>query len=222
MTSSRKLAVCKFKNKTFTCPFYSGHVDWSEVVALHAKHDIRADKDGAMLAGYALTGARKNENVELRSLIQLDIDAVKGEGSDQRQLFKAGQPPPTLDTIRGAIEEFEWIAASSHRHDPTNEAVKYRIVMLPDRDIQKDEYRPLLEALDEMLDYALDRAAWSWSQAFYLPSCPKGTADDAFVEHNRGMPLPVDEFVARGRNILKARKPTPGFGRNTSDMSTAE
>ena len=82
---------------------------------------------------------------------------------------------------------------------------KYRVVILPDRDILPDEHEPLLEALDERLEGALDRGAWAWSQAFYLPSCPEVNQGDAFFDHNEGAPLPVDEFVRRGREIITAK-----------------
>jgi hypothetical protein len=83
--------------------------------------------------------------------------------------------------------------------------IKYRIVMLPDRDIPPDDHEPVLEALDELLPHSLDRDAWQWSQAFYLPSCPAESEGDAFFVRNEGAPLPVDEFVRRGREIIAAR-----------------
>ncbi len=85
--------------------------------------------------------------------------------------------------------------------------------ILPDRDIQREEYEPLLEALDERLQGALDRSAWAWSQAFYLPSCPAENEDGAFFEHNAGTPLPVDEFVGRGHEIIAAKSGQQGVTR---------
>lgn len=100
--------------------------------------------------------------------------------------------------------------------------IKYRLVILPDRDIQPEEWEALLEALDEVLHGALDREAWQWSQAFYLPSCPARNAADALFVHNRGVPLQVDEFVRRGRAIIAARSvqtPTVELAGNLTKVS---
>jgi hypothetical protein len=78
--------------------------------------------------------------------------------------------------------------------------------MLPDRNIQPDEYEALLEAINERLNGALDRGAWQWSQAFYLPSCPEENRGGALFEHNEGSPLPVSESVHRGRELVAARE----------------
>jgi Primase C terminal 2 (PriCT-2) len=64
------------------------------------------------------------------------------------------------------------------------------------------------EALDQVLSGALDRKAWAFSQAFYLPSCPVQNQSDAFFVRNQGAPLPVDEFVGRGQAILVMRGAT--------------
>ena len=92
-------------------------------------------------------------------------------------------------------------------------------------DIQQDEWKPLLEALDERLSGALDRDAWQWSQAFYLPSCPAESEGDAFFEHNEGVALPVDEFVRHGREMAaKLGGPTGSTTRaaRTGNKSTQD
>jgi len=162
-----------------------------------------------MLGGYGLKGSRCDANVPFRSVVHLDIDSEGEKDKSTGRLLKVTQSAPALDTIRASITKFEWIANSTHWHEPTIGAVKYRITMMPDRDILPDEHKPVLEALDELLGGCLDRAAWSFSQAFYLPSCPAQAAKDAFTVHNQGVPLPVDEFVARGRQIITARQQLP-------------
>lgn len=100
--------------------------------------------------------------------------------------------------------------------------------MLPDRDIRPEEWAPLLEALDEKLGgEVLDRGAWQWSQAFFLPSCPPEFATDAFYLDNQGVPVPVDELVKRGREILPTdgaagrSNPVPVTGRPPSALAAA-
>ena len=201
---SRKLGCSIFANKTSATPVKTGHLPWERVVALHAGRDYRPAKDGPLLGGYTTKGKRCNEDVAARSLIQLDIDTQGDKDKATGRILTVTKRAPALDEVRPAIDGYEWCAASSHWHEPQRGVIKYRVVILPDRDIQCEEHEPLLEALDESLRGALDRDAWQWSQAFYLPSCPPENEVDAFSEHNQGAPLPVDEFVRRGREIIAA------------------
>jgi Primase C terminal 2 (PriCT-2) len=205
-SSSRPLAICTFADEKTPTPKKVGYLPWEDIVALHAVRKIRPDKSGRMIGGYALNGTRNNDNVPYRSLIQLDIDTEGRKDKATGRILEVTRAAPTLDDIRSGIDQYEWFAASSHWHEPQRGVIKYRIVMLPDRDIQPEEWNPLLEALDERLQAALDRGAWQWSQAFYLPSCPTENEADAFFVRNTGAPLPVDEFVRRGREILGAEK----------------
>jgi hypothetical protein len=205
---SRQLAICVFADEKTTTPKKVGHLPWEGIVALHANRKIRPNKSGLMLGGYPVNGTRNNANVPYRSLIQLDIDTegVKDKVKDIGRILEVTRQAPMLEEIRSGIDAYEWCAASSHWHEPQRGVIKYRIVILPDRDIQPEEYEPLLEAIDERLHGALDRNAWQWSQAFYLPSCPAENESDAFFVRNTGTPLPMDEFVHRGREILGADK----------------
>jgi hypothetical protein len=204
--SARQLAICTFANEKKTTPEKSGTVPWDVIVAFHAKRDIRPGKSGRMLGGYAPNGTRSDANVPFRSAVQLDIDTEGVKDKATGRILEVTKAAPALDEIRPGIDPYEYCAASSHWHEPQRGVVKYRIVMLPDRDILPEEWKALLEALDELLQGALDRDAWQWSQAFYLSSCPAENEADAFFVHNQGVPLPVDEFVRRGREILGAER----------------
>jgi Family of unknown function (DUF5906)/Primase C terminal 2 (PriCT-2) len=206
LTADRQLSVCIFADEKTTTPCKRGRASWESVVKLHAHRYTRPDKSGVMLGGYAVKGTRSNGNVPFRSLIQLDIDTDGVKDKQTGRMLQVTRAAPTLDEIRSGIDKYEWCAASSHWHEPQRGVIKYRVVMLPDRDIQPAEYEPLLEAIDEQLHGTLDRGAWQWSQAFYLPSCPEENRDDAFFVRNQGIPLPVDEFVRRGREIIDGRK----------------
>lgn len=214
MTHARKLKVCTFANKTTTTPSKVAEVSWAEILNMHKKRRPRPNKDGEMLGGYALNGTRNDENVPYRSLIQLDIDTEGFKDKKTGRILKVERRAPPLKNVREGINEYEWCAASSHWHEPERGVIKYRIVVLPDRDILPDEHEPLLEALNDKLGWSLDRDAWQWSQAFYLPSCPPENESQAFFEHNEGVPLPVDEFVRRGREIIKIRDEMNSLGAN--------
>ena len=204
--ADRPLATCIFANEKETTPTKTENASWEQIVKLHDKRNIRPGKSGRMLGGYAINGTRSNANVPFRSVIQLDIDTEVVKDKAAGRILEVTKAAPTLEEIRSGIDEYEWCAASSHSHEPQRGVVKYRVVMLPDRDIQPEEHEPILEALDELLQGALDRNAWQWSQAFYLPSCPAANEPDAFFVRNHGAPLPVDEFVRRGREILGTHK----------------
>lgn len=205
MTFSRSLYASFFRNEKDTR--YKGikQLSWQEVVELHRTHDIRAKKSGPMYGGYALKGPRSDENAMFRSVIQLDIDTEGVKDEKTGRIIEVTKPALALAELAPHIADFEWFAVSSHWHEPRRGVIKYRIVILPDRDVKRDEYIAILEALDERLQRTLDRGAWQWSQAFYLPSCPDENKDDKFFVHNEGEPLPVDQFAQRGGQILAER-----------------
>lgn len=214
---TRTLAFALFENERATKPHSTYVKLWDSVVSIHARHQIRADKSGWMFGAYNLDGTRSDQNVGFRSCIQLDIDGKTIRDKVTGQIVEVSEQAPALGLVRPKIDQFEWLAASSHSHDPASGVIKYRILILPDRDILRGEHHAVLEALDELLGGCLDRGAWPFSQAFYLPSCPASTAQDAFVHHNHGIPLPVDVFAARGRAILSAHAAsTTQLGSNTA------
>ena len=202
---TRKLAVATFKDERTARPTKTGTLTWEELRLLHSKRSERQAKSGPMLAGIAVAGERRNENVTYRSFLQLDVDSAGEKDKTTGRLLKVTRAAPTLDSIRAAISEYEWFANSTHWHEPARGVIKYRVTILTDRDVLRNEYAAVLEALDDRLSHSLDRAAWAWSQAFYRPSCPPENVGQAFFEANEGEPLPVDQFVARGREIIQAR-----------------
>jgi len=208
-THTRPLQLAIFDNEKATRPRNSASPPWDEVVTLLNFRNYRPDKSGLMLGGYDLSGSRKNQNVRSRSIVQLDIDTDVKKDKRTGHIISVSRPAPAVEAVRKKIAEYEWIASSSHSHDPAAGIIKYRITMLPDRNILPDEHEAVLEALDELLGGCLDRAAWPLSQAFYLPSCPAPMAADAFSIHNKGAPLPVDRFVTRGCQIIIARQSVP-------------
>lgn len=205
----RSIAISQFAHERATTPVTTGPVSWSDVLAMHSKHVIRESKSGPMIGGNALTGARLDANVLSRSIIQVDVDSEGEKDKTTGRLVKVTRRAPSIYLTAPLISEFEWVANSTHGHELGIGAVKYRITILPDRDILPDEHVAVLEAIDELVKGLSDRAAWPFSQGFYLPSCPAAAAQDAFAVYNKGRPLPVDEFVARGLQIIAARQQLP-------------
>lgn len=204
----RRFAVCIFKDEVTFRTKRRLNRTWSEIRQMNEKHSLRLKKSGSMWGTYALKpkGGRYNAQVLHRSLVQIDIDTEGVKDKATGQIIEVTKAAPSLEDIRKKIVEFEWIATSSHWHEPSRGVHKYRLIFVPDRDIQPDEHHPLLEALDERLGGIMDRAAWALSQAFYLPSCPPQNESQAFFVHNSGMPLPVADLARRGREIITARE----------------
>jgi hypothetical protein len=201
----RMVGISIFPNKTNTTPCINKLQKWRTVQSKLMSHDVRTEKDGLLIGGYMTVGHRHDDGVKTRSLVQLDIDTTGEKDKVTDRVLTIEKAAPALDQIRAGIDAYEWVEASSHWHEPQRGVIKYRITALPDRAVQREEYEPLLEALNELLGGALDRGAWPWSQSFYLPSCPPGREGDAFAVHNAGALIPVDEFVERGRRIIAAR-----------------
>ncbi len=190
----RDLEVCTFSSEKLT-KAKNQTIIWDAVLALHQKRSIRPLKSGPMFAGYKCNGSRSDKNVAFRSLIQLDIDTKTKKDKETGKITIA-QHAPHIDQIKPRLAQYEWFAASSHGHNPSQGIIKYRIVILPDRDILEKDHLSLLTSLDTVLGGILDRGAWQWSQAFYLPSCPQETQSDSFFHHNPGEALPVDQLVS--------------------------
>lgn len=205
----RSLAIAIFANEKSVQPAQTVSIPWDGVAQLLKHREQRPAKSGAMLGGYAMHGTRSNANVRFRSIVQLDIDTEVKKDKQTEKIISVSRTAPAIDVVQQVISQYEWVANSSHSHDPAVGVIKYRVTMLPDRDILPGEHEPVLEALDELLGGCLDRGAWPLSQAFYLPSCPVAKALDAFFIHNPGIALPVDVFVARGRQIIAARQQLP-------------
>ena len=217
-TSERKFSVCIFKDKVTLKPRRRLNLTWGELVELCKERELRPDKSGRMLGAYELKsgGDRRDANVLYHSLALIDIDTEGQKDKTTDRILEVTKAAPPFDEIRKKISTLEWIVTSTHWHEPSRGVNKFRFAFLPDRNIGNDEYKLVLEALDEMLDGILDRSAWGISQAFYLPSCPKENEQEALFFHNMGAPFRVDALVCRGKEIIAERQ-TPV--RNSSNSS---
>lgn len=203
LLSDRRIPVCMFPNERHTSPT-SLTMSWSGIVERHSLHDVREKKSGSMIGGYELNGKRCDQNVVRRTLIQLDID-TKASMDDATGAVRIDKRAPEVEEVALRLRNYEFFAVSTHLHNPKAGIVKYRVVLLPNRDITNaEDYRLLLEGLDHHLNGVLDRNAWQFSQAFYLPSCQPQNAADRFFVHNRGVMFDVQSFIEKGREISRA------------------
>ena len=214
----RKFSISIFADEVTLKPRKRLELIWTEIIELFQERELRPQKSGRMLGGYKLKngGDRRNANVLHHSLTLIDIDTEVVKDETTGRVIKVTKAAPPLDEIRKTISTHEWVATSTHSHEASRGVNKFRIALVPDRDIKIDEHQAVLEALDEMMGGILDRAAWGLSQAFYLPSCPEENAQEAIFFHNEGAPLCVDELVLRGREIIATRSEANGSSKAVS------
>jgi putative DNA primase/helicase len=137
-------------------------------------------KDGpAFVGGLVRGGRRKKENVDTRSLITLDADHVEDDGF----LFAA-------ELVLGGTA---YAIYSTHSYRAGKQ--KYRLVILPDRAMNPDEYGAVSRMLANQIgmDY-FDKTTFEVHRLMYLPSCSKDA--EPMLEVYEGEPLSVDSILA--------------------------
>lgn len=135
-------------------------------------------KDGpAFVGGLVRGGRRKKQNVDTRSLITLDVDHA-----DDGFLFG-------VELVLGG-NAYVIYSTHSHRVDKP----KYRLIVLPDRNMSPDEYAAVSRKLTEQIgmDY-FDKTTYDVHRLMYLPSCSKD-AEPVFEVFD-GEALSVDELL---------------------------
>lgn len=144
------------------------------------RHEVRESKDGpAFIPVLFSTAYATDDNVlEVHALV-LDFD---------RGLS---------DEALSAIEGFDALLYSTHRHMETPEVAKYRLVVALSRPVKHSEWRSFWErALLVFPGADADPACCNESRIYYRPSCPPSRAAVAVWERLRGAPLDVDGVLA--------------------------
>src|SRR5471032_480914 len=155
-------------------------IDSSELEGMLSEHDVRDEKDGPAFSGaeFAPDTPRKNENVIQLNLAILDVDGGNVEAFKEN--CKA--------------QGWKCIIYSTHSH--TTSKPCFRAVFQPSRAIQPGEWKIVWDAMNYLLDANADKVTRDLSRMFYLPSHPKETAAEAFVEVINGdKPVDVDQLL---------------------------
>ncbi|WP_281759198.1 virulence-associated E family protein, partial [Alicyclobacillus hesperidum] len=136
-------------------------------------------KDGpAFVGGLVRGGRRKKENIDTRSLITLDVDHADDDFLFAADLVLAGTA---------------YVIYSTHSHRPTKP--KYRLIVLPDRNMSPDEYAAVSRKVAEQIGMAyFDKTTFDVHRLMYLPSCSKDA--EPVLEIFEGEPLSVDSLLA--------------------------
>lgn len=147
------------------------------------------------IGGYFSVLKRKNENVEARTLIVLDIDSFS---QDIDQLSKI---------LKSELGQYDYIAYSTASHTPKKPCV--RVILRCSREIKGELYPGIAKNFIDKLTFkdAIDvKASTIVSQAMYLPAIIEITDQprteekyeyEYWIEENRGEAVNTKDFSAQ-------------------------
>lgn len=132
--------------------------------------DITPNEDGSY--------ARNDNNLKSRDLIVIDIEDT-GLTSKEVQAI-----------IQERLSSYKYLLYSSISHKPNNP--RLRLVIEPDREILKEEYKPTIQHIMALLQLNYDRSSFTWSQLQGLPISVRDN-EHIFIKKLDGLPYPVQE-----------------------------
>ena len=157
--------------------------------------DIKLYKDNSML--YFISGdippnqdgsyTRNNSNLKTRNLIVIDIEDT-GLSSQEVQ-----------DIIQEKLASYKYLLYSTISHRQNNP--RLRLVLEPNRDILKDEYKPTIQHVIQLLNISYDKSSCTWSQLQGLPIAVRDN-EFIFIKHLDGLPYPVQEAVKEEKKVI--------------------
>ena len=141
--------------------------------------DIKPNEDGSY--------TRNDNNLKTRDLIVIDIEDT-GLTSQEVQ-----------DIIQEKLAIYKYLLYSTISHRQNNP--RLRLVLEPSRDIVKDEYKPTIQHVMELLNIKYDTSSWTWSQMQGLPIAVRDN-EHIFIKHLDGLPYPVQEAVEEEKKVI--------------------
>lgn len=121
---------------------------------------------------------RNDNNLKSRDLIVIDIEDT-GLTSKEVQAI-----------IQERLSSYKYLLYSSISHKPNNP--RLRLVIEPDREILKEEYKPTIQHIMALLQLNYDSSSCTWSQLQGLPIAVRDN-EYIFIKHLDGLPYPVQE-----------------------------
>ena len=130
---------------------------------------------------------RNNGGLLSRDLICIDIEDTKMNTTE------------VLNTIQESLKEYKYVLYSTFKHEESNP--RLRLVLEPNRDILKDEYKPTIQHVMALVGVNYDTKSYTWSQLSGLPIVKKGNKH-IFIKHLDGLPYPVQEAVKEEKKVI--------------------
>ena len=141
--------------------------------------DITPNEDGSY--------TRNDNNLKTRDLIVIDIEDT-GLTSQEVQ-----------DIIQQRLESYKYLLYSTISHKQNNP--RLRLILEPSRDIVKDEYKPTIQHVIQLLNIKYDTSSCTWSQLQGLPIAVRDN-EFIFIKHLDGLPYPVQEAVKEEKKVI--------------------
>ena len=132
--------------------------------------DIKPNEDGSY--------TRNDNNLNSRDLIVIDIEDT-GLTSQVVQ-----------DIIQDKLASYKYLLYSTISHKQNNP--RLRLVLEPSRDIVKDEYKPTIQHVIQLLNIKYDTSSCTWSQLQGLPIAVRDN-EFIFIKRLEGEPYPVQK-----------------------------
>lgn len=132
--------------------------------------DIEPNEDGSY--------TRNDNNLNSRDLIVIDIEDT-GLTSQVVQ-----------DIIQDKLASYKYLLYSTISHKQNNP--RLRLVLEPSRDIVKDEYKPTIQHVIQLLNVKYDTSSCTWSQLQGLPIAVRDN-EFIFIKRLKGEPYPVQK-----------------------------
>ena len=162
---------------------------------INSDEDIKQYKANKML--YFISGdiipnedgsyTRNDNNLKTRDLIVIDIEDT-GLTSQEVQ-----------DIIQEKLASYKYLLYSTISHRQNNP--RLRLVLEPSRDIVKDEYKPTIQHVIQLLNIKYDTSSCTWSQLQGLPIAVRDN-EYIFIKHLDGLPYPVQEAVKEEKKVI--------------------
>lgn len=141
--------------------------------------EIQPNEDGSY--------TRNDSNLKTRNLIVIDIEDT-GLTSQEVQ-----------DIIQEKLASYKYLLYSTISHKPNNP--RLRLVLEPNREIVKDEYKPTIQHVIKLLNIRYDTSSCTWSQLQGLPIAVRDN-EFIFIKHLDGLPYPVQEAIKEEKKVI--------------------
>lgn len=130
---------------------------------------------------------RNDNNLKSRDLIVIDIEDT-GLTSEKVQAI-----------IQERLSSYKYLLYSSISHKPNNP--RLRLVIEPDREILKEEYKPTIQHIMALLELNYDKSSSTWSQLQGLPIAVRDN-EFIFIKKLDGLPYPVQEASKEEKKVI--------------------
>ena len=130
---------------------------------------------------------RNDASLLSRDLICIDIEDTKMNTTE------------VLNIIQESLKEYKYVLYSTFKHEESNP--RLRLVLEPNRDILKDEYKPTIQHVMALVGVNYDTKSYTWSQLSGLPIVKKGNKH-IFIKHLDGLPYPVQEAIKEEKKVI--------------------